>query len=206
MTKALGVSQEWLIHGIGELPQISHKLTANKGNAPYQKIDDIAESNQNAPPAMLAGEARIAKIAPALRGYPEPMPKVEVRGTAQGGPSGAFVILPEEAVAYVDRPAPLNRVPNVYAVYVVGDSMEPAIHHGELRFVDPVRPPSPGDYVLIQQRNGEHGDTYAFVKKLVRRTEKKVITKQFNPEATVDFNASTVTVHRIIPWNEVHGA
>ena len=33
LTRALGVSQEWLIHGIGPAPEISHKLTANKGNA-----------------------------------------------------------------------------------------------------------------------------------------------------------------------------
>ncbi|MEQ8226683.1 MAG: S24 family peptidase [Rhodospirillales bacterium] len=203
LAKALGVSSEWLLHGVGSKEFVNNLHAKNHIDDSHFQTENAA-SNKNAPPDNLVGEARIAHMAASTQ--TQRFPPIKVLGTAQGGPSGAFLVTSEEAVAYVDRTPALNRIPGCYAVYVVGESMEPVIPHGELRFIDPVKPPSPGDFVLIQQKNGEHDDIHAFVKQLVRRTEKKIITKQFNPEAKVEFSADTVTVHRIVPWNEVHGA
>lgn len=203
LAEALGVSSDWLLQGAG-LKEIVNNSDANIHIDELHFQTENTSSNKNAPPDRLVGEARIAHMAAST--HAQRLPPIKVLGTAQGGPSGAFLVTSEEAVAYVDRTPALNRIPGCYAVYVVGESMEPAIPHGELRFIDPVKPPSPGDFVLIQQKNGEHDDIHAFVKQLVRRTEKTVVTRQLNPDTTVEFAADTVTVHRIVPWNEVHGA
>ena len=79
-----------------------------------------------------------------------------VYGTARGslvdGVEG-IEVFSTSAVDYVRRPVVLVGVPGAYAVYVSGDSMEPAHPHGSLRLVHPHRPVSPGDTVIVQTRH-----------------------------------------------------
>lgn len=134
------------------------------------------------------------------------MPRdLPVLGTAAGSKSGAFQ-LENVIIDYVRRPPGLIGAADVYAIYVVGDSMEPMIAAGELRFVHPHRPIHAGDVVVLQARNGEDQPISAYIKKLVRRSEDKVTLRQLNPEMVLEFDArSVVAIHKVLTMNDLFG-
>lgn len=92
------------------------------------------------------------------------------------------------------RPESLRGVKDAYAVRVADNSMEPRYEHGNVLQVDPHRDPKPGDNVVIQLKDGQ-----AFLKRLVRRTERALICDQFNPKQTVEYLTNTVsTIHMVV--------
>ncbi len=102
---------------------------------------------------------------------------------------------------YVERPWFLMGNGGAYAVYVHGTSMEPAYRHGELCYVDPNRPPRPGQDVVIQLRDGT-----GFIKTLERRTGHSVVLRQYNPEKRLDFAAADVeSIHLVVAALKVRG-
>lgn len=144
-----------------------------------------------------------APQAPSQPVSPTEWPKnIPVLGTAAGSTEGAFQFTNEE-IEYVRRPPQLEGK-SVYALYIQNDSMEPRYFAGEVVFVDAKRPPGPGDFVIIEMQ--VNGETAAMCKRLVRRTSRAVIVAQYNPAGEIEVDpAKVVAIHRIIPWEEVHG-
>ncbi len=137
---------------------------------------------------------------------PISMPRdVPVLGTAAGSDydRGAFQIT-TDVVDYVRRPPGLMQNRDVYALYVEGSSMEPRFEAGELIFVNPIRPPRIGDYVVLQEQIAE-GEMRGFVKQLVRRTSEWVTVRQFTPEAELQFRAAGLTMHRVMTTADLMG-
>ncbi|WP_417513159.1 S24 family peptidase [Minwuia sp.] len=136
----------------------------------------------------------------------EQMPSdIPVMGTAAGGLEGAFQMQAGEAIDHVRRPPGVATAVDVYAIYVVGDSMVPRFEEGELIYVSGKRPARPGDYVVVQTSNAD-GEITAWCKKLVSRDAKKIVLAQFNPEGTFEVpSMSTVAVHRILTLNDLFG-
>lgn len=139
---------------------------------------------------------------------PSEMPRdLPVLGTAAGARSESegAVVMGGGPVEFLRRPAVLQGVQDAYVVYIVNDSMEPAFPHGEAACVHPHRPVKPGDNVVIQVRD-EAGDTYAYVKVLVRRTATDVVCRQHNPAREISFpRASVVSIHKILTVAELIG-
>ena len=122
---------------------------------------------------------------------------VPVRGAAAGAAAASFV-LQSEPVDYVPRPPALRRVRAAYAVYIENDSMEPMHARGDLRFVDPNRPPRPGDSVIVQTLDPK-GDRQAWIKILEKRVDGWIVCKQLNPPAEVRYNReNVVALHRVL--------
>jgi phage repressor protein C with HTH and peptisase S24 domain len=85
-------------------------------------------------------------------------------------------------VDLVRRPPGLAGASAVFAVYVHGDSMSPRFESGDLVFVNPSRPPTPGCDVIVEMApHGADGAGPCYIKRLLRRTADKVILRQFNP-------------------------
>ena len=131
---------------------------------------------------------------------------VPVQGTAVGGASGDFRFN-GDVVDYVRRPPGITHMRNVYALWVVGDSMAPWNKDGDLIYVSPARPAAPGDYVVVQmndQADGEPG--VAMVKQLVARTPTQLKLGQYNPEKEFTVALSKVkAVHRVLTLRELLG-
>lgn len=99
-----------------------------------------------------------------------------------------------ETLEMTDRPPQLVGVPGGYAVYVDDDSMVPALKPGFILWVHPKKPALPGDNIIIQLVDGQ-----TFVKELVRRTEKFLICKQWNPEGDVRYDQNKIKdVHLVV--------
>lgn len=130
---------------------------------------------------------------------------IKVLGLAECGPDG-WSLWNGEVIDVADRPASLNGVRNAYAVYVIGTSMEPRYHPGEVVHIHPDKPSTVGGYVLVQ-RCGKKGESpAAVIKRLAKRTGAKVVLEQFNPPDLLEIKtADIVSIHRVVGsaerWN-----
>lgn len=112
---------------------------------------------------------------------------------------------PEYHVRYISRPPALRGAKDLYAIYYHGSSMEPRFEQGEVGIVDPLRPPRPGDYVVVQLNTGKSDEVISvLVKRLVRLTAKELLLEQFNPPLTFALPRNRVArVHRIVPQTDL---
>lgn len=105
----------------------------------------------------------------------QPARDLPVCGAARGGANALFVDQ-GQALEHVFRPAQLAGVANAFAVYAVGDSMEPKFQAGDLLFVNPNLPPVRGCFVVV-----EVGDHEAYVKQFLRQSDDQLWLKEFSP-------------------------
>ena len=132
-----------------------------------------------------------------------PPERLKVLGMAQCGPDG-WSLWNGDVIDMIERPASLNGVPNAYAVYVVGASMEPRYHPGEVVHIHPGRPIDVGAYVLVQRKPKAAGEApLAVIKRLARRSGAKITLEQFNPAKSFDIKAGDiVSIHRVVGSGE----
>lgn len=116
-----------------------------------------------------------------------------ILGYVKAGQVGLFIDQGERQGVTV-RPEALREVRTAYAVRVHDTSMSPAFEPGYVLHVDPTRPVKPGDNVVIQLSDGQ-----AFIKRLVRRTERVVACEQFNPREPMEFKTAKVrAIHMVV--------
>ncbi len=129
--------------------------------------------------------------------------RIKVMGVAEGGSDGRTV-WNGEIVDWVTRPPALSGAPSGYATYVIGTSMEPRYHPGEMVFVHPGKPVNIGAYVLVQLKPDAEGEPpLALIKRLAKRTATKIVLEQFNPPKQLDFPLrDIVSIHRIVGSGE----
>src|ERR1700738_694351 len=93
--------------------------------------------------------------------------QIPIRSAARGG-GDQEMFLEDGPIGYTPRPANLGGVRSAYAIYMVGDSMEPRYQPGWLLHVNPFKPPTrgrdvvvykEGDAVLIKQFVSWAGET-----------------------------------------------
>lgn len=109
-----------------------------------------------------------------------------VFGSAKGSFSGEAVDS-SSPVEWILRPPVLAGVKNAFGVYVVGTSMEPRYHQGEIVLVHPGRPKGRGAYVVVLLT-----DDTAIVKRLLRQTDDFWEVEQLNPPAKEKLPATRV--------------
>jgi phage repressor protein C with HTH and peptisase S24 domain len=136
------------------------------------------------------------------RGAPRGTTWIPIYGHAVGGKDGEFVLAGNQ-VSEVLAPPSLSHTPGAYAVYVVGDSMEPRYFAGETVFVNPRLPISRGAFVVAQILNAQETVPRAYVKRFVSQDAKRLRLEQYNPKKVLEFAIPTVvSVHRIVMSGE----
>lgn len=136
--------------------------------------------------------------------YPKDVP---ILGVAIGGSEGDFVINTGTPADYAPRPTAIARAKHVFALYVQGTSMSRWREPGSLVYVDPIRPPRPGNRVVVELNPEREGEGHpAFLKELVTRTGTKLRLRQYNPESTIEIPLTRIrAVQRVIEWEELLG-
>ncbi|MGE4527281.1 MAG: XRE family transcriptional regulator [Rhodospirillaceae bacterium] len=134
------------------------------------------------------------------------MPRdVPVLGTAAGSLQGAFQV-DACPIDFVRRPPGIGGARDIYALYVVGDSMSPRFEEGELIYVSERRPTRVGDYVVVQVTDNRDGAVSAYCKRLLRRCEETLFLEQLNPRAEIALPMDSIrAIHRILTLNELFG-
>ncbi len=164
-------------------------VALSRGEVAYLKDDGLADAEIISDPAPLDAGPK----------------DVEMLGVTYGGDDGDFQFN-GEVTEYVRRPPGIANVKNVFALYVLSDSMAPRYEPGEVIYCG-TREPIPGDYVVIEMHpeiEGQPGK--AFIKRLKQRTGKEIIVEQFNPPKLIPFDRYTVkNIWRVIPNKELFG-
>lgn len=100
-----------------------------------------------------------------------------VYGAAEGG--GGALVVSNDPVDYVRRPAPLAQVKDGYGLIIVGESMVPELKPGETGLVHPHLPPIAGEPCVFY--SDDRGDQLVTVKSFVKSTTTHWHVEQWNP-------------------------
>ena len=167
-TDLKGVSWAWLITGEGD-PYAPVSAAWEEGPTDVERIAAMVSRDE---------QERLRTRTTARPVETSGRRDLPVYSSAEGGGDGMIVI--PEAIDWIVRPEGVLNVQDSFAIYVVGDSMEPRIEHGERVIVDPSRPIRQNDDVVFIKVLPD--ETWlALIKRLVRRTEKHWVVKQYNP-------------------------
>jgi phage repressor protein C with HTH and peptisase S24 domain len=99
--------------------------------------------------------------------------EIPIRGVAH---KDSELVLSDDPVGFTPRPANLRGVREAYAVYMVGDAMEPRYEQGWLLHVNPFKPPSRGRDVVVLK-----GQQRILIAQLVREEGDALVLRRFNP-------------------------
>lgn len=130
---------------------------------------------------------------------------IPVYGLAAGAFAGAFTMTTDE-VERVPAPPGLAHVRDAYALIVTGTSMEPRYTAGDFIYVNPHRPPRPGDHVVVQIRDHRTEGRQTFIKRYMGETAGMVVVSQYNPPMNTEWKREHVSLlHRVLTVNELLG-
>lgn len=157
-----------------------------------------------------SASAQEISVAPGLTA-PHPLDMrrdVPIMGTAMGSvfENVEGFVFEGGPIDYARRPSALAHIKDLYAIYVANDSMYPMHQAGDLRFVNPRKPPVIGGSVIVQTRKHDDDPGQAYIKVLRKRTPVKIVLEQFNPPATIEIPVQyVVSVHHVYTMNELFG-
>lgn len=120
--------------------------------------------------------SRVGAPVPPLRARDDPMP---IRSAARGG-IDQEMFLEDGPIGYTPRPANLGGVRGAYAIYMVGDSMEPRYEPGWLLHVNPFKPPTRGRDVVVYKKGQA-----VLIKQFVGWEADSLVLRQLNPPDTL---------------------
>jgi phage repressor protein C with HTH and peptisase S24 domain len=115
---------------------------------------------------------------PIQRGAPPPARRDEaipIRSAARGGVEQEM-FLGDGPIGYTPRPTNLAGVRDAYAIYMIGDSMEPRYEQGWLLHVNPFKPPTRGRDIVLYKTNDA-----VLIKQFVRWDSDALVLRQLNP-------------------------
>ncbi len=198
LAECLGVSAAWLIGG-EEPVRASDGLglalgeTAVIGERPRLEGLGLAEDGGRGPEG--AGRLVRRTVSRGARDLP-------VLGVVVGGDDAVFDFN-GQVNEYLERPSQLDGVHNAYALYVLGDSMEPRYLEGEIVYVNPNRPVTRGCFIAVEFGSPDGGPGKGMIKQFVKRTPTTLVLRQLNPDRTLEFAADAIKhYHRIVQSGE----
>lgn len=184
----------------------SGRNTSSKSLVPIAKALDVSvewlTTGEGGNFAVKGGAANL-RATKAARDQARDQERVPVLGMAECGPDG-WSLWNGDIIDTIPRPMNLAGAPKAYAVYIVGDSMEPRYYSGELAHIHPGKPVTIGAFVLVQIRPDHDGDTpKAVVKRLIKRSATKITLEQYNPPKRFDIKSDDiVSIHRVVGSGE----
>jgi phage repressor protein C with HTH and peptisase S24 domain len=117
---------------------------------------------------------RVASALPAIR-----QDALPIRSAARGG-NDQEMFLGDGPIGYTPRPSNLSGVRDAYAIYMIGDSMEPRYIQGWLLHVNPFKPPTRGRDVVVYKKNQT-----VLIKQFVGWNDDTLVLHQLNPDETL---------------------
>ena len=92
------------------------------------------------------------------------------------------ILVDDEPHGEIVAPPQLEGVAEARAVYVRGRSMEPRYYPGEIVYLNPLRPPNPGDFVFLTLREPGFAAAVGYVRQYVGQDLVHIRTLALNPK------------------------
>jgi phage repressor protein C with HTH and peptisase S24 domain len=163
----LGVPPEEVMRHAGEEATEPRPLMpGRRGRPPGSRSRVLAARPADGPP----------RVFPSVPPRPDAIP---IRSAARGG-GEQEMFQGDGPIGYTPRPANLDGVRGAYAIYMVGDSMEPRYQQGWLLHVNPFKPPTRGRDVVVYKKDGA-----VLIKGFVRWDDDELLLQQLNPAREV---------------------
>jgi len=102
--------------------------------------------------------------------------QMPIRSAGRGG-GEQQMFLEDGPIGFASIPANLAGVRGAYAIYMLGDSMEPRYEQGWLLHVNPFKPPTRGRDVVVYKT-----DQAVLIKQFLRWDGDTLVLRQLNPE------------------------
>ena len=160
----LGVSQDDVLRHAG----------ATADPPPHPESPHAGPPRRGRPPRHLAPGRPPHPVAPGAA-PPGRGDMIPIRSAARGGVEQEM-FLGDGPIGYTSRPTNLAGVRDAYAIYMIGDSMEPRYEQGWLLHVNPFKPPIRGRDVVLYKTNDA-----VLIKQFVRWDSDALILRQLNP-------------------------
>jgi len=159
-----------------ETVQIAGFLGASPDEVLRHAVDDRASAAAGDSPR--AGRGRPPSASPPS-GVSRSADVIPIRSAGRGGTDQAM-FLEDGPIGYTPRPANLGGVRAAYAIYMVGDSMEPRYEPGWLLHVNPFKPPTRGRDVVVYKQG-----QIVLIKQFVGWEADTLVLRQLNPPDTL---------------------
>ncbi len=125
--------------------------------------------------------------------------RIPIRSGARGG-TDQEMFLEDGPIGYTARPANLGGVRSAYAIYMVGDSMEPRYEPGWLLHVNPFKPPTRGRDVVVYKEGQA-----VLIKQFVGWEGDVLVLRQLNPPDTLRIPAEQVRECHLVVGTDQEG-
>jgi phage repressor protein C with HTH and peptisase S24 domain len=152
----------------GEVPGIAEFL-----GVPPDEVLRHVNAESGSPPREPARPGRPPN--PRVAALPTGGDQMPIRSAGRGGPDQEM-FLEDGPIGFTPRPANLGGVRDAYAIYMVGDSMEPRYIQGWLLHVNPFKPPIRGRDVVVYKV-----DQSVLIKQFVGWSGETLVLRQLNP-------------------------
>lgn len=171
-------------------------------NTGQSDVTGIGETPTSVPSVQTAGGRAPLVEYPLRSESPQDVP---VLGTAAGSDIGVFQF-EGGVIDYVRRPPALTSAKGIYAIYIVGDSMEPEHRPGDLRFINPHKAPRIGDSIIIETKKNEQANQEAMIGHLLLNSADHYLIGKLRPAIEIKIAKSdTARLHKILDINELFG-
>lgn len=148
----------------------------------------------------------IERTVPEVDGYDAVIARqIPTWGHPTGGRLGEFKLHEDNKTGDVPAPPILANVRDAYAIYMVGNLMEPRYFPGELVYAHPGLPVRNRDFVVLKIVDGDAGNVkenrapLVLVRQQIERTTETTTFAQLNPYEAMTLTADQIiSVHRIV--------
>jgi len=158
-----------------ETVQIAGFLGVSPDEVLRHAINDAVSASGPELPRSGRGRPRSTSTSGNVRST-DPIP---IRSAGRGG-NDQEMFLEDGPIGYTSRPANLGGVRAAYAIYMVGDSMEPRYEPGWLLHVNPFKPPTRGRDVVVYKLG-----QVVLIKQFVGWEGNTLVLRQLNPPQTL---------------------
>lgn len=168
-----------MLKGERQIKQTEYVHIANFLGVPVEEV--LRHAGESAIPAPISDTPRAGRGRPpsaasvSSPGLARATDLIPIRSAARGG-ADQQMFLEDGPIGYTPRPANLSGVRAAYAIYMVGDSMEPRYEPGWLLHVNPFKPPTRGRDVVVYKR-----EQIVLIKQFVCWEGNTLVLRQLNP-------------------------
>ena len=131
---------------------------------------------------------------------------VPIIGFAAASFASGKLLLENNTIGSVRKPHALVTARDIYAIYIMGDSMFPEHKSGDVRLVSPHMPCRVNDTALVKEQDAD-GKTYVSIGTMRRNEEDSVVLEKIHPE-TKEIKIkrkNIIAVDRVLTMNELLG-